>query len=63
MNNNPPPPRPPSPGSFKAIAKGCTCPVLDNHHGQGYMGMPGVFVYSGKCPVHAARSGFKKENP
>ena len=25
----------PNPGSDAAIARGCTCPVLDNHHGMG----------------------------
>jgi hypothetical protein len=47
---------PPSPGSDAAIAKGCTCPVLDNAHGNGYMGIAGVYVYSGDCPLHALRS-------
>lgn len=43
---------PPPPGSDAAIAKGCTCPVMDNGHGRGYMGVPGIFVYSGDCPLH-----------
>ena len=46
------PDTPPSPGSDAAIAKGCTCPVSDNHYGRGYMGVPGVYVYSGDCPLH-----------
>ncbi len=41
------------PGSDKAIAAGCTCPVLDNVHGHGW-------VVNGKrvwwihmdCPLH-----------
>lgn len=43
----------PNPGSDEAIAKGCTCSVLDNGHGHGYPGQPGVFVYRIGCPVHA----------
>jgi hypothetical protein len=42
----------PNPGSKEAQAIGCTCPVIDNHYGKGYMGTDGVFVYSGDCPVH-----------
>jgi hypothetical protein len=42
----------PPPGSDAAIAKGCTCPVLDNAHGKGYMGIPGTYVYGGACPLH-----------
>ena len=40
-----------NPGSDKAIKDGCLCPVLDNHHGRGYMGQAGVFVYSELCPI------------
>ena len=42
----------PAPGSDEAIAAGCTCPVLDNAHGKGYMGIPDVFVFTVGCPVH-----------
>ena len=43
----------PNPGSKEAVEKGCTCAVLDNHHGEG-------FVYAGErcwymdidCPIH-----------
>lgn len=42
----------PNPGSDGAIAQGCTCPVVDNGHGRGYLGMPGVYVFSGGCPLH-----------
>ena len=27
----------PNPGSDEAVAKGCVCAVLDNHHGEGFM--------------------------
>jgi hypothetical protein len=40
----------PNPGSDEALALGCTCPVLDNGHGQGYMGQPGIYVYTAGCP-------------
>lgn len=43
---------PPSPGSPAARDLGCRCPVLDNAHGAGYMGQPGVFVFNCGCPVH-----------
>lgn len=43
----------PSPGSDEAISLGCVCPVLDNAHGRGYLGMEGVFVYTCGCPVHS----------
>ena len=42
----------PNPGSDEAIALGCTCPVLDNGHGHGYWGQPGIFVYTRGCPLH-----------
>ena len=41
-----------NPGSDEAISEGCTCPVLENRHGNGYKGMAGVFVYNSGCPVH-----------
>jgi len=49
----------PNPGSKEAQELGCACPVMDNHHGKGYMGMDGVFVYSGDCKVHEI--GFMKK--
>jgi hypothetical protein len=44
-----------TPGSRHAVERGCTCPVLDNAHGYGYMGMPGVFVYADGCPIHSKK--------
>ena len=41
-----------APGSEAAIQNGCTCPVVDNHHGCGMRGVEGRFVYSGDCPLH-----------
>lgn len=45
----------PNPGSDDAVAAGCTCPVMDNGRGRGYMGVAGLFWYSATCPVHAKR--------
>lgn len=42
----------PNPGSNEARILGCKCPVLDNSHGHGYMGMEGVFVMRADCPMH-----------
>ncbi len=42
----------PNPGSEEARKQGCKCPVLDNARGQGYMGVPGQFVMSERCPMH-----------
>lgn len=42
----------PNPGSDAALDAGCTCPILDNGHGRGYMGMQGRFVIAGDCPIH-----------
>jgi hypothetical protein len=41
-----------TPGSDLALDHGCTCPVLDNCHGRGYMGQDDVFVMSHTCPLH-----------
>lgn len=46
---------PPPPGSDAARALNCLCPVLDNSHGRGYMGIEGVYIYSANCPVHARK--------
>lgn len=42
----------PKPGSPEAVAMSCSCPILDNAHGKGYMGQPGIYVYTEGCPVH-----------
>jgi hypothetical protein len=46
----------PAPGSPEAVAQGCTCPVLDNDHGNGSGefdadGSP-LFWHDGACPIH-----------
>lgn len=49
-----------NPGSPEAIKQGCTCPVLDNDHGDGFPGRghESMFWVSRTCPIH----GDKKEN-
>lgn len=43
----------PPPGSDAAMRLGCMCPVVDNHHGEGFkINGEIVFLYSDKCPVH-----------
>ena len=42
----------PNPGSNAAFVLGCTCPVVDNQYGRGYMGQRNVFVYQRDCPIH-----------
>lgn len=47
------------PGTQGAIDSGCTCPVIDNHHGRGYQGRAGVYCYSSDCPIHGVPSNPK----
>jgi hypothetical protein len=43
----------PNPGSDVAVKQGCTCPVLDNNRGKGFMiNGTRMFWYSYNCPVH-----------
>jgi hypothetical protein len=46
----------PDPGSDKAINQGCSCPILDNRHGQGYLGTD-EFVIGLDCPLHGDTDG------
>jgi hypothetical protein len=50
-----------NPGSDEAIKAGCLCPVLDNAHGKGYMGMPEVFVMQENCPIHGTEARIARE--
>lgn len=49
------------PGSEEAIAVGCSCPVMDNAHGKGYMGGvtddkgQTVYIFSGDYPLHGEK--------
>jgi hypothetical protein len=40
------------PGSEFALQQGCTCPVLDNEYGRGYMGVEGHYCFNIDCPIH-----------
>jgi hypothetical protein len=51
----------PPPGSDEAIKLGCTCAVLDNAHGKGYMSIPGIYVFSEGCPLHWPGEGGKSD--
>jgi hypothetical protein len=53
----------PKPGSPEAVKQGCSCPVLDNHHGAGFPirenGKKSTgYWMSGECQLH----GFKTES-
>lgn len=55
-------------GSKEAIDAGCTCPVLDNHHGKGAYGDGEKYGWwvTADCPIHGAfkslrSKGFEKE--
>ena len=52
----------PKPGSDEAIAAGCTCPILDNGRGRGYMGQPGIYVYTLGCPIHWVDKDWRDAN-
>ncbi len=53
----------PNPGSPDAVKAGCTCPIMDNHHGAGIAmpngrgGLDTLFWKSGDCPLHAIQEG------
>lgn len=54
----------PRPGSKAAIAAGCNCPVLDNHHGEGIpMRNPDTgeiqraYWMTGDCVLHGIKTG------
>ena len=51
----------PPPGSPEAVKLGCRCPVMDNHHGAGYMGIRGVYVYSGHCTLHNVSRDYEEQ--
>jgi hypothetical protein len=52
----------PNPGSKAAIDAGCTCPVFDNGHGHGYLGMKDVFVYFSDCKLHMPDNNLNKQD-
>lgn len=52
---------PPKPGSRDAALVGCSCPVMDNHNGEGFpifedgQRMTGYWI-SADCPVHGVKA-------
>ena len=44
----------PNPGSPEALDRGCTCPIVDNHGGNGF-GDPLLFWITDGCPLHDGR--------
>lgn len=59
-----------NPGSEEAVEKGCTCPVVDNHYGQGVDIYGDIqFWVNGNCPIHgtgavcASCGGDQKQYP
>ena len=48
------------PGSDEAIKMGCTCPVLDNAHGNGARGDPDLFWINKDCPIHGKYTNLNK---
>jgi hypothetical protein len=52
------PPDTPNPGSPEAREQGCQCPVIENHHGDGFPGIGSdgqwarFFVFNMDCPLH-----------
>ena len=55
-----------NPGSDEAIAAGCTCPVMDNGHGRGYLGGETngqgwtAFIVTRDCPLHGKKAEERK---
>lgn len=50
----------PNPGSNEALDKGCTCPVLDNGHGNGVLWDGELsFWINAECPLHGTGSNWE----
>ena len=53
----------PHPGSPEAVAQGCTCPIIDNNHGEGFVYDGAVmFWYADDCPLHGLKAQPEAEN-
>lgn len=54
----------PRPGSADALAQGCRCPVIDNHHGKGAYGDGAKYgwIKHGDCPMHGANAATGKDD-
>ena len=54
----------PNPGSDAALDQGCTCPVLDNGRGRGFLvNGERQFWISGGCPLHDTTNGTTDQTP
>ena len=43
----------PKPGSAEAVDLGCTCPIIDNHYGKGFIIDDMLCHYmNDDCPLH-----------
>jgi hypothetical protein len=50
----------PNPGSKAAQDSGCTCPVIDNHYGEGVPSKEGPeFWITQNCPLHDTKEWLK----
>lgn len=53
----------PSPGSEEALTYGCTCPVMDNLNGMGFLyNGRQAFYISDDCPLHGRHTWHKHED-
>lgn len=52
----------PNPGSAEARDGGCTCPVMDNARGRGWM-CSGWFWINEDCPMHGPDSEWRQPVP
>lgn len=48
----------PKPGSPQAVKLGCSCPVMDNHHGEK---ADGQYWINGGCPIHGIEARLREE--
>lgn len=54
-------PEEPSPGSPAAVVSGCTCPVMDNYHGEGFPALDAdggrrtAYWIAADCPLHGTK--------
>jgi len=54
----------PPPGSDEAVKQGCKCPVLDNAHGKGVLGLARDWWITEGCKVHpTAEADTPRWNP
>lgn len=49
----------PNPGSDEAVKRGCKCPIMDNHYGEGVF-FNGAFQFwmAMDCPLHGQGTAY-----